>query len=455
MEKENGFEMSEIKTATAVKPEEYAEVKVKALPSDNPSASVGVAERMGFDIDIKSGIYPMKNPDTLMDSTLITPTNMVFESGITLKEAVKKSDDLKHAYWEGKGFSTNAAEIQAMAISEAAKLGIIFNTAPSLSGKEKELIAGVKENLLGLAYWVADKVDNVRERWEILPRRQKTAIKITTTLVSGIMALSACTPRDTGTVTVEPSTALPPTVEVSPTPFTTATATETQIPTATETVTPTEDLRFPELIPASKELVKTQNVIRFGHEEEDWALVAQKEDELLKTLDVTSGVKYYSGVNKSGTGSGVDADILEFKSKVISVVFQELNDKHEGVFVFGIPFVSPYDNEPHVYHGAIDWDNFNEIVENIYGENAKSKSHLDYSFLTSGNYKTILFSFILDFTGNADHPLSGNPLFHKLEQIWSHDKAGASVWAGMPNVDEPTMKIIDESIIPGDYIWFE
>ena len=349
---------------------------------------------------------------------------------------------------------------------KASKEDLLYSMA--LTEAKMKVISSVAEDVYpAIAFQIADyRKEMEKMRDEILGNKKESISldeimhgvisrrKFMAIAIIGSMVLAACGVGTETKTTPVINTSTPAMTETYTPPA--ATATEIPTVTATEAPTPTEEKRYTELIPASKELCKTENVIRFNNYDKDWADFRSKEDTLVSTLNITSGVEVSHTQNNSGTESTVTTNMLEFKSKIISCSFVELNEQGEGVYVFGIPYLSNYDNKVHIYHAAIDWDNFDKIISYEYGPSnvQRGNEHLDYSFITSQKYNDILASYIM-FYGNGD---ANQPFLNNLFKIYTISKMDLSAKIENSNfkTDYPNyIKEVNDDIFPCDYIWFE
>ena len=380
-----------------VQPQEYADVKAGKLPSGNPILAVAIVSRRGFNPDSRFHLY---DPEELFNnSDFFKPdSNLTFDNGVTVKEAMDKNDELRQAFGkmgENAEVEATPAEVQAMAITQSAQLDYLKDTA-NLTDREKSLFAGVKENLLGLAYWLGDKVDKVRSKWTVLPARQKTSIKVMGSIVTGFLALAGCTERNTQTQAVNITPIISPTVEYSPTPI--MTSTETKVPTQTqtsiptETQTPTEIPRFENLKPLIIEDCIKYNEIHWETLEPDLGILKAKAEAVMNP-DPSFYGEYSTYIYGGGSGR-MDLEKITISNPKIAYCAYLNQDSHEFL-VLGLYMKSDVGNYSEPVPYAIDLS-LNRQMPNYIPDKSVFDSNLSLFTNDEKNYKKLINNEVKD-----------------------------------------------------------
>lgn len=276
-----------------------------------------------------------------------------------------------------------------------------------------------------------------------------------------LILLNACSPDLVQKTVTSPMPKATYTPTFTPTETTTPTITETPIPT--ETVTPTEMPRFVDLIPPTKELCRTQNVIRFDHREEDMSTLLQMENEYLSTQNITNRVVLYI----SFADNGLAYNELEFRSKAISCSFLEIDKNHTGLFVIGNPYLSYWDEKVHIFHAAFDWDNLDTILSKAYPGSVidtNTQKYIDYSFLTSMKYRKIRahcigkFNRVLEYT--TETQLKYVPsYFENVAKVYSVESSAYAEFvntrhSAIESLYPDIIEKMDKTVTACDYVAF-
>jgi hypothetical protein len=351
--------------------------------------------------------------------------------------------------------------ISAALVTEAAKYGLIYNTAPALKEKEKKFIQGAIENLQGAALWVRDRA---KETGNSVSRgKGKVAFRLGSSLAILSTFLSACGNIATPTSGVEiPTTNIAPSVEVTEIPIETATITPTQtetaMPTVTETAIPTEVPRFSELLPATLEECKKNNYLRREFLTEDLRLLSAKEDENLPTEEeIGKEVMWYYPLWKKFAPKSsneyyykpIAGGFKDWTAPIVSCSYLETEEKNGGLIILGFPFYSDFDNGTHVIHIAFDMGKYPEIWNYLEG---KERNFNDvYNRFISHDYQT----YNLMITGGSAWNLVtkwefSNNIFKNLYEIMPYENT--FLWGKAVNTGSTSTELLDqlkEKIVPG------